>query len=200
MWSMHRGWNPIGWNVEFPAVVWHVLTEVLLSVCSALERNYLNWTKFSQSFGLLLKWVSHNRNTVTISLSNMRQVQVALWAWQGRLLCYPGQVKLPCRASSSVIPGQIALLALQFALGWATEVPALGWSNAAAGIRPLGLLPHFPGKIREPRNSLEPLCLLTRWSYVVQVSSTRKAIWPYSIKTSKQHIDRDSPSYCLLQK
>ena len=71
---------------------------------------------------------------------------------------------------------------------------------AVAGIRPSGLLPHFPGKIREPRNSLEPLCLLTRWSYVVQVSSTRKAIWPYSIKTSKQHIDRDSPSYCLLQK
>ena len=52
--------------------------------------------------------------------------QVALWAQKGRLLCCPGQIKLPCRASSSVIPGQIALLALQFALGWATEVPALG--------------------------------------------------------------------------
>ena len=35
----------------------------------------------------------------------------------------PGQVNLPSRASSFVIPGQIALLLW---LGWATEVPALG--------------------------------------------------------------------------
>ena len=74
----------------------------------------------SRSASLLLCWPRACHS------ASLRQVWVALWAWQGRLLCYPGQVKLPCRASSSVIPGQIALLALQFALGWATEVPALG--------------------------------------------------------------------------
>ena len=48
--------------------------------------------------------------------------QVALLAFAGGSVD-PGQVNLPSRASSFVIPGQIALLLW---LGWATEVPALG--------------------------------------------------------------------------